>query len=48
VSEVFWDPPIGRPIGGYVATVPGTATVIAPNFNIDLYRIQQEVLYHSN
>ena len=47
VSEVFWDPPIGRSIRRYVATVPGTAIVTAPNFVIDLYSIQQKILKNS-
>jgi hypothetical protein len=45
VKEVFWNPPIvrGTPsTTGYVITVPGSVT--APNFVIDLYRIQQIAL----
>ena len=49
VSDVFWDLPIiaGVPnVGRYNATAPNT--VVAPNFIIDLYRLQHVVLLKQN
>ncbi|RUP49958.1 hypothetical protein BC936DRAFT_140868, partial [Jimgerdemannia flammicorona] len=47
-NEIFWDPPIvaGVPnVLGYVALAP---PAFAPNINIDLYCIQQEILTAQN